>query len=96
MWGGRRKKVGEREEGVGSAGEPASARPRAAAAARTVAGGGGGRRRQPGEGCGRRRGVPPESPTRATRGEGESSMMLSFAYGTAGILSGINVELTAQ
>ena len=67
MWGGRRKKVGEREEGVGSAGEPASARPRAAAAARTVAGGGGGRRRQPGEGCGRRRGVPPESPTRAAR-----------------------------
>ena len=72
MWGGRRKKVGEREEGVGSAGEPASARPRAAAAARTVAGGGGGRRRQPGEGCGRRRGVPPESPTRATRGEGST------------------------
>ena len=71
----REEGVGEGEErrgrgrGRGEAGtraEPTSAQPPAAAAVRTAAGGGGGPRRRSGRGEGRRRGVPPESPTRVT------------------------------
>ncbi|KAG2578608.1 hypothetical protein PVAP13_6NG123515 [Panicum virgatum] len=58
------REAGERERGGGRRAEPASAQPPAAAAARTVAGGGSE------EEVGRRRGLPPESPWRATRGGG--------------------------
>jgi len=59
MWGGRRKKVGEREKRVW---ERWWSRLRLGPEPPPAA--------EHGEGCGRRRGAPPESPTRAARGEG--------------------------
>jgi len=90
----REEGVGEGEErrgrgrGRGEAGtraEPTSAQPPAAAAARTAAGGGGGPRRRSGRGEGRRRGVPPESPTRAARGDGRVSQRWVFPVSLTGV-----------